>query len=114
MTSSYRLSSADFKKIRPARRLNGTFFTLSLAPHPRGLKWACVVSKKVSPKAVLRNLIKRRCRSVVQKTLSTIHEPLALVFLAKRGAAEASFSELKQDLEALLGRGGLHGTIRRT
>jgi ribonuclease P protein component len=110
MTTSHRLSSADFRTIRPRQRVNGIFFALSIAPHPRGLKWACVVSKKVSVKAVTRNLVKRRCRSALSSELKTFNEPLALVFHAKRGAVGATFAEIEKDVRALIRRATIRGT----
>ena len=111
MKQPHRLSSADFRKFRPARRVNSDFFTLSIARDSAGPKWACVVSKKVSVKAPIRNLVKRRTRSILHSSLRALHEPLALVFQAKRGAQVATFAQLKSDLERLLGRAGLQGTI---
>ena len=114
MSAPHRLSSADFRVLRPYKRIAGEFFTLSLAPHAAGLKWTCVVSKKVSPKAVARNAVKRRCRSVLQSQLKRMKEPIALVFYAKRAAAQAPIADVKKDLETLLGRAGLRGTMRGT
>jgi ribonuclease P protein component len=108
---SSRLSSADFRTFRPARRISGDFFTLSIAPEGAGPKWACVVSKKVSVKAPVRNLIKRRMRSILRIALGDFHEPLALVFQAKRGAEKATFAQMRGDLAKLLGRAGLQGTM---
>jgi ribonuclease P protein component len=109
MARTHRLSHADFKTLRPAQRLHGRFFSLSIAPHGSGIKWACVVSKKVAAKAVTRNLIKRRSRSTLTPLLKHARAPHALVFTAKRGAAEATFAELKNDLHELARRAGLVG-----
>ena len=111
MKQTHRLTSADFRKFRPARRISGDFFTLSIAPESSGPKWATVVSKKVSVKAPVRNLIKRRTRSALRAALRGFNEPVALVFQAKRGAEKATFAQLKGDLAKLLGRSGLRGTM---
>ncbi len=110
MTTSHRLSTADFKKLRPSRRINGEFFSLSIAPYVTGLKWACVVSKKVSAKAVTRNLVKRRCRNVLRIELKNVRKPLALVFQTRRGAAQATFTEIEKDVRTLIERGTIRGT----
>ena len=103
MKAGHRLSSADFRRLRPSRRLSGEFFSLSIASSEgRALKWACVVSKKVSARAVVRNRVKRLCRSALQPLLKNRSEPLALVFHAKRPAAEASFADIQRDVERLL------------
>jgi len=106
-----RLSSADFRKFRPARRVNGDFFSVSLATDAAGPKWACVVSKKVSTKAPVRNLVKRRTRALLRVELEKFAQPVSIVFQAKRGAGEASFAQLKEDVRKLLERAGLRGTM---
>ena len=70
----------------------------------RGPKCACVVSKKVSPKAVERNLIKRRCREAARALILKRNEALALVFYAKREARGAAFENIRKDTASLLGR----------
>jgi ribonuclease P protein component len=104
MTNTRRLSSADFRKMRPVRRAQGDFFSLAIAPRTAGPAWACVVSKKVSKKAVTRNLVKRRCRSVLAKELKNFREPLALILSAKKAAAEASFSDIRDEIRRLIDR----------
>ena len=84
--------------------MGGDFFTLSIAPSPSGLRWGCVVSKKVAAKAAARNTLKRRVRAILAPQLKKGAPPLALVFQAKRAAAGASFAELKRDLSALVAR----------
>src|SRR3989338_1166324 len=97
-----------------ARRFHGALFSLSVSALPsgaRGPKCACVVSKKVSPKAVERNLIKRRCREAVRTLILKRNEApapqsagLALVFYAKREARGAAFEDIRKDTVSLLGR----------
>jgi ribonuclease P protein component len=107
MNATRRVSSADFRGFRPSRRIQGDFFSLSLAPHQKGPKWACVVSKKVSAKAVARNRIKRRCRSVLHSLLKGVDTPIILVLQAKRSVAGASFAEVERDVSHLLQRAGV-------
>lgn len=68
------------------------------------MKIACVVSKKVAARASARNAIRRRCREAARAELARIKEPCTLVFYAKREAAEATFSDLKRDVEKLVAR----------
>lgn len=79
---------------------------------------ASVVSKKIAARAVDRNRTERRCREAVRahmlrirKPLAPPHAGLALVFHGKREAISASFEETKKDIETLLARAGLRGTI---
>lgn len=112
MKGAGRLSAADFKTLRPERRLSSPFFSLSVAASGSGLRWACVVSKKAAAHAVDRNRIKRRARAILRGTLRTAGDPpVALVFHAKRAAAEAGFPELKKDLEGLIARARRVGAL---
>lgn len=99
---------ADFSALRRgvSRRVSGEYFFLTATrfPEEESTKVACVVSKKVSAHANVRNLIKRRCRNVLRPLLSVIKEPRALVFHAKREAAHVSFADLKRDIEKLVAR----------
>jgi ribonuclease P protein component len=108
MPKKYRLSRADFSALAltKRRRVSGEYFFLTTAPLPalRASKAACIVSKKVAPRAPARNAIKRRCRAVVRPLLASLKRPRALVFHAKREAAAASFAELKRDIVKLVER----------
>jgi ribonuclease P protein component len=57
-----------------------------------------VVSKKVAKTAVLRNRLKRRVRSIVQKN------KLNGIFFTKKGATGLSFQELKKEVSSLVGK----------
>lgn len=104
MTALFRLGSAAFKEFRPARRFSGTFFSLAVAPSRDGkTRFACVVSKKVSPKAVVRNTVKRRARAAANEAARGA-SPVTLVLTAKHPAASAGYSDIKADIGALFGR----------
>ena len=115
MPKKYRLSRTDFTKLADLRskRVHGAHFSLAITPLPAGsgVKAACVVSKKVSPRAVDRNRIERRCREALRPLLPSLHSDVALVFSAKREAKETISSEIAHDVKALLGRAELGGTI---
>lgn len=104
MKATHRLTSADFRSLRATRRVSGDFFTLSIAASHNGIKYAVVVSKKVSAKAVIRNLVKRRFRAAAQKLLRGVHEPFVFIFHAKREAAAAPLRELERDIASILKR----------
>jgi ribonuclease P protein component len=104
MPRKYRLTGEEIKDLS-GRRFHGRFFSLLVASlSSTHAKCACVVSKKVSARAVDRNLIKRRCRAALSAQIATIESPIALVFSAKREALGAPLSEVKRDVEALLNR----------
>src|SRR3989344_2672774 len=99
-----RLSSSDFRKIRPGRRYGGTHFILTISPLASGgTRFTCVVSKKIAARATVRNLIKRRCR-VAYRTADAPSVPCALVFSAKRTAAGATYKDIATDITELIAR----------
>ena len=105
MPKKHRLSRADFTALSArSRRISGGLFSLSIAPSPLGTKVACVVSKKVSPKAVVRNLVKRRARAILREALKNFDKPLLLSFHAKTAARDASYAEIDSDVRRLLSK----------
>lgn len=96
-----RLSAAALRAFRPRKRIPGALFTLLFAASSAPPRATCVVSKKVSAKAVVRNRIKRRCRAV----LAHSELPHAdLVFVAKREAGRAVFTGIESDVRGLIRR----------
>lgn len=73
---------------------DNTPFTIFTAKNPEATKHQIVVSKKVSKKAVERNRIKRRIKSVLQTT--STQKPL--VIICRPSVLALSFSELKAAL----------------
>ena len=105
MPKKYRLSRADWLRLpRPARRIHGGYFSLSVIPAPSlgGPRVALVVPKKVAKRAVDRNKIERRCREALRPLMEKVRKSVALIFHAKREAVEASYAEVVLDVEKLL------------
>lgn len=105
MPKKYRLSRADFIRLpRPARRIHGDFFSLTVTPFPalEGPRAACVVSKKVSARSVDRNRIERFCRESLRPHLSQMKKSAAFIFYAKREARDASHADVAKDIGKLL------------
>ncbi len=80
------------------------FFTIRVlrGPGTGESRYAVVVSKKVSKKAVTRNLLKRR-------TLAALREcplpfPAAIVVFLKREAHDLPYEDLKRELGSLLSK----------
>src|SRR3989344_5316401 len=115
MPKRYRLSHADFARLARIRsvRVHGALFSLTITPltEVSGVKAACVVSKKVSARAIDRNRVERRLRESLRPILPHIQKPVALIFHAKRGAEVASSAEITREVEVLLGEARLRGTI---
>lgn len=103
MATFFRLGSEQFKAFRPVKRAAGALFSISAGPSPDGKpRFSCVVSKKVSPKAVDRNAVKRRARAAV-RGLGYV-PPLAVVLTARRESARASYAEIRTDIEQLFSK----------
>ena len=66
-----------------------------------GLKAAVVVSKKVAPRAVDRNKLKRRLRELYRKCRHILPQNIWLMIIALTDAAEADYASLEADLNAL-------------
>lgn len=67
-------------------------------------RYGFVVSKALGG-AVVRNKVKRRLREITRRL--TIQEGWDLVFIAKKGAAEANFSQLVRSAECLVQKASL-------
>lgn len=106
MPGRYRVSRADFAKMRGFRRLSGALFTLSFGEvlGRRTPGAAVVVSKKVAAKAVARNTIKRRARAVLTGELKGNDSPTVFVLIAKKEAHKALFSAVQADIRALVAK----------
>ncbi len=65
-------------------------------------KAACVVSKKVSPKAVVRNTLKRRMRSALNSC--GVPTGASLILTAKKQAVDVPYTALRDDVAELLTR----------
>ncbi len=61
-----------------------------------------IVSRRLSPKAVVRNLLKRRLRAALQRILPQISPDLHLVVLPNRRSLNATVEELESELRSLL------------
>ena len=106
MTSSARLSRAEFPRKPASRRLGDELFSIGVWPLQAGTepRFSCVVSKKVAKKAVERNLLKRRCREIVAPILRNSTKPIAVVVYPKKTALTASFGEMRVALASLLAK----------
>ena len=100
---------ADFADIyQHGRRARGKWLTVVMQARPDGptCRAAYVVSRKVSGLAVHRNRVRRRLREAL-RTLRQAQELQAnadLILIAAPAAVEATYTQLRDELEALLGR----------
>ena len=59
-------------------------------------RFGFIVSKKVSPKAVVRNKVKRRLRDALSKELGAIKEAQDIIFIALPGIEKKEYSDIKE------------------
>lgn len=109
MPKDQRISRTEFASmdIARARRFHGAFFTLSVASQspdsPKNKpKFACVVSKKVSNRAVDRNRIRRVVKEICRTVGEGISSTKTLIFYAKKDAKTADFKTIDADIRTLL------------
>jgi len=82
--------------------LHSVFFSVRLHPtEHKQPKFAIVVSKKISPTAVGRNLLRRRLYELFGKNTGNISSGIAAIIFVKKEANSASFQELKSAVENL-------------
>jgi ribonuclease P protein component len=82
--------------------LNSPFFVVRFRPNDgEGPRWGVAVGKKLAPKAVDRNYLRRRIKSMAEKL-----DPGALdvVVVAKAGMLRADYAELERTLAKLASR----------
>ncbi len=72
-------------------------------PDDQPVRIGVVTSRRVGG-AVQRNLVRRRLREIFRASRTRISDGLWLVVSAKHGAAEAGFSELRDEWLRLAGR----------
>jgi len=90
----------EFSLVRnKGRSKAGRFLVLATIENPELTepKFAFVTSKRVSKKAVTRNLIRRRLRHILSHHGENIDWPRYLVAIARHTASQASYSELEKD-----------------
>ena len=96
----------DFKEMRTkGKNVYSPLFNLKfIATNEEESKFAIVVSKKVSKKAVVRNKIKRQIREIIRLELrdKRIKNNFNVVIYTKRLIAEKEYKELEQEIHYIL------------
>lgn len=69
-----------------------------------------IVSKRISKKAVERNLIKRRLRAAYRSLKQEVPPGCLLLFVARPATLEVSYADLQKQMRSLIEKAGLlHG-----
>ena len=110
LLTKYRLRlKNDFDRLFKEGRFAGqTFFTLGFAKNKLdNSRFAVIVGKKVSKKAVARNSIKRKTTEVIRLNLKQVKPGFDLVFIAKPEIQRKKYKEIEAVVLSLLKRAKL-------
>lgn len=107
LSSEKRLrDTRDFKRVYQKGSFFGSsLFSLNFLPNRRPVsRLGMVISKKVEPKAVKRNRLKRQFREAAAKLYAKLPAGYDVVVNIKPKAAGASFSEIEKEVEQAFAR----------
>lgn len=98
----------DFDRVfKQGRFIGGKFFTLGYAENKLDFsRFAVITPKKVSKKAVQRNLVRRRAVEAIRLGREKIKGGFDLAFVSKPAARGKEYHEMEEDIKNLLKRGG--------
>ncbi len=106
---AFRLPKNEIKFLQKKGDLSHSLFFIVKEKENQGKnsKIAVVVSKKISKKAVIRNLIRRRTYEAFRIILKeeNLNPKKDFIFIAKKGILEKDFWEIKKDLLKTLKNG---------
>ena len=88
-----------FKTGRVRKRPLFSIYYKKISPPPQ---LAVVVSKKVSPKAVKRNIIKRRFRAAFIKSTGEISNNLKVVVVVRKEVLGKSYKDIEESFQGAL------------
>lgn len=99
----------EFQTIfRRGRYQSTAFFSINYLPNRQNLtRIGIVITKKITKKAVERNLIKRRVREIAREFHPRIKPGFDLVIVTKKPLLDADYTKLKKDLEYIFRRADL-------
>lgn len=98
------VSERDFSRVfKKGKTTNGNALSIRVVRNNRPeSRVAFVVSTKVSKRAVVRNLLKRRLREIVRPQMATLLPGLDIIVMTKAQALALSVAELRQSTIELL------------
>jgi ribonuclease P protein component len=100
-----RVSKQIFKDaFKKSRIISSPYFLLRYHKNNTVIpsKFSFMVPKTVSKRAVVRNLIKRRCYSIIQKNFKNIKNSYVLIFSLKKGTEKTTYKEIESEILILL------------
>lgn len=102
-------SRHDIKRIfQRGRRVSGVYFTVHyLANNQKDNRWAVVVGKKVSKRAVRRNRLRRRLNSLLKASQDRLKPGHDLVVVVKKDFYTESVDALNIEYAQIISKSGL-------
>ena len=99
----------DFERLqRQGRKLYATHFLIVVdkaeTPHSR---IALAVTKKVEPRAVVRNKLRRRLKEIFRLTHTKLTANFDILIIARKDAQKCEFAQVKREVLGALHHGGL-------
>ena len=100
----YRLTKSEFNAIRRDGQLHSARLLAALILRPSAFvlrpspKAGLIVSRRLSPKAVVRNRLKRRLRAALQRILPELNPSLHLIVLPNHRSLAATAEELEKEI----------------
>lgn len=85
--------------LHKGQKVDQKYFSYKYAPGKGQTSRFCViVSLKVSPKAVIRNSLRRKVYEIIRLNTSLISSPHNIIIICKKGATELPHEELLKEL----------------
>jgi ribonuclease P protein component len=104
-----RLTRKEFSTFFPlGKRFHSPLLTVVYAPHTT-FHASAVVSKKIEKHAVGRNKFRRRIYAIFERKRRERSFTGVFICIAKNGAAEATFTQLEEELFSLIHKTGVLG-----
>ena len=99
----------DFEKLfKNGKSFKNNFLVLKIAQNNlKESRFGFIISKKVSKKAILRNKIKRRLRSIIWQNIRDIKKGMDVALIIFPDLGKTNFLETKEILNTLLKKADL-------
>jgi len=87
-----------------AKKIHSSHFSLLIKAigSNNASSFSIIASKKVLPRAVSRARLRRRVYNIIKKQLTNFKPSFEALFIAKAGIQKLSFSELEDEITALI------------
>ena len=106
LSKSRRVDTSLFEELMKAGKgaNSGSLSAKYLKKDGQKSRFSFVISGKVEKTAVIRNLFKRRGRSIIKKHIGEIKDGYWVAFFAKKGAEKLSFAKLEAEILEILSK----------